>query len=200
MSLLRVQGATERALVKVGEISNGIGLPTVEVDLESGGGGSYKIVSEELISAASFDSQQPADVDTPLQINFGAAQTTPQITLSAAGAITCVEAGQYNLRLRLQVGRQGNPSAAILFGRALINGTQAGPSFSTVLDDSDDVVPLTFESTITMQANDVVTVEIVRDSAGINEGGIFVESSTLSDWLDAPSSLLTITRSVVTAA
>jgi hypothetical protein len=82
----------------------------------------------------------------------------------------------------------------------LINGTQAGPSFSTVLDDSDDVVPLTFESTITMEVGDVLTVEIVRDSAGINEGGIFVESSTLSDWQDAPSSLLTITRSVVTAA
>ena len=141
----------------------------------------------EVLRAGSPITQEPVALDTAIQLSFGAPQSVPEFDLDALGNLTCKVADEYSLWLRVQFGRTGTPGEAIVLMRALLNGTQAGASVFTRLDDASTVVPGTFQGVINLTAGDVITVEVARDSAGINEGGAFAFAPTIAGWSDAPS-------------
>ncbi|MGE8450810.1 MAG: hypothetical protein ACN6OP_09400, partial [Pseudomonadales bacterium] len=47
------------------------------------------VVQSDILISSSLVNQVPGALGTPLQVSFGALQTTPQFDLSAAGAMTC---------------------------------------------------------------------------------------------------------------
>jgi hypothetical protein len=179
------------AVDRAGVMTQGLGFPLRQVEVEPA-----PVASIEALRAFSLNTQNPTGLDAPLQLEFGAPQTTTEFDVDAAGNITCLVADEYSIRLRLQMGRAGNPGVAIMFMRALLNGITLGNSVATTLDDSSDVIPTTFTGTLTLAVNDVLTTEIYRDSAGVDEGGVYAQSATLAGWPDSPSTTVVISRVV----
>jgi hypothetical protein len=123
--------------------------------------------------------QQPTLTDTPLKIEFGAAQVTANIDLSAAGDITFKTSGKYIIHSSFHYGRTGATGVSILYNRLLINGSQLGESLAAKLDNAEVLVPFSNTMIINVLANDVLTFEIVRDSAGANFGGVFTNTPAI---------------------
>ena len=193
MSDFNLLGGTDPAGTTLGFVTEGIGYPLRQV-VPSPSGGTVTVKFEQVLQAASFDTQQPSATNSPIQINFGPAQTTADITLDANGAVTFLTEDEYNIRLRLLFGRLGNPGNAEMFSRTLLNGVPLGGTVHTILDDSDDVIPATFEGVLDVVANDVLTFEFMRDANGTNAGGLYPASPSLAGWADSPSALITINR------
>jgi hypothetical protein len=139
-------------------------------------------------------SQQPSAVGTPLIVEFGVAQTTTNVSLSALGNITFNVAGQYELTFFLRFGRTTAAGDAYLFNRVLLNGAQVLNSNALRLSTQDIITP--FSTTLKINANvgDVFRMEIMRDSAGINNGGLFQVIPTLGGWSPAPSATVSISK------
>lgn len=146
------------------------------------------------ISAAA--SQEPVGLDTPLQMEFGAAQGTisDPVMLSAAGALTINEAGTYRIKISLAYGRTGGAGVSELYFRALVNGTQAGQSIHAKVGSSDVFIPYTDEAWLTLPAGTVITYEMIRDSSGTDSGGIFAGVPITAGWNDNPCAALRVER------
>ena len=151
----------------------------------------------EVLRARSPITQEPVALDTAIQLSFGAPQSVSDFDLDALGNITCKVADAYSLWLRVQFGRTGTPGEAIVLMRALLNGTQAGASvFTRLRGQGAYAVPGTFQGVLNLTAGDVITVEVARDSAGIDEGGVFAFAPTIAGWNDAPSCQVIVNRIV----
>ena len=127
-----------------------------------------RIITSSSVAAA----QTPVALDTPLQIEFGPATLTPEMDLSAAGAFTCNEAGNYRFDLLLHFGRAANPGSAIVYFNILVNGVPVGATELLTVMDNTVIIPLSQVIVETLAVNDVVTFEITRDSTGTNDGGL----------------------------
>lgn len=141
-------------------------------------------------------SQQPSAVDTALQVEFGALQSTTDIDLAADGSITFKTAGKYIITTFFQYGRTGASGTSILFNRFLVNGTQAGSSLGAKVDNAEVLVPWSSSIQFTASANDVVTIEIIRDSTGNNSGGLFSATPTAAGWAAAPCAKIQIYKAI----
>lgn len=150
----------------------------------------------ELLRAASTTTQAPSSVDTPLQLTFGAAQLSASdpVMLNAAGQVTFNTAGAYAVRIKLLQGRTGASGTSILLSRILINGAQYGSPASVKLSTADATIPTDSRVVVQAAAGQTFTVQIMRDSAGSNYGGVYQQVATVTAWGTAPSALLVISR------
>lgn len=130
-------------------------------------------------------SQEPTAVDTAKQVEFGGSQTTTHVDISATGALTFKTTGTYIITTFFQYGREGATGTSYLMNRLLINGTQSGNSLAAKIDNANVLVPWSSTIIVDVTATDVVTIEIIRDSAGSNSGGLFNMTST-AGWTTAP--------------
>ena len=140
--------------------------------------------------------QQPSALGTPIQVEFGASQSTPELSLSGLGTITCNVSGTYAFRFKLQFGRTGAGGISYLMTRILKNGAQFGVTQSTRLSSSDSIIPTDSRVLIDLMAGDTVSMQLVRDSAGVNSGGLLQQAATTSGWGAAPSALLVASKVV----
>ena len=150
-----------------------------------------------LIEAASAAaSQQPVALDTPLQLEFGAAQGTvaDPVMISAAGAVTFNRAGQYIFNYTSQYGRTPGVGVARLFTRVKVNGVVVGRSRFAKLDSIGLIVPYSTRYKFDANIGDVVTFELIRDSSGVNDGGFFRGVPTSAGTNPAPCVVLEIAR------
>lgn len=138
-------------------------------------------------------SQEPAALGTPRKIEFGAAQPGTYISLAANGDITCNVTGSYAFRFKLQKGRSGASGTSIVMSRILLNGTQVGISSAARMTTTEPIFIVESRVAVQMTAGDVLTLEIIRDSAGTNFGGLFSVPSS-HGWTIAPSALLVASR------
>jgi hypothetical protein len=152
--------------------------------------------SSILYGKSTATSQQPSATNTALQVEFGAGGTSTDgsVTLASNGNLTFNTAGYYALSLFLRFGRTGTSGQAILFNRVLINNVQALSSNSTTIDAAAQVNPFSATLFITANAGDVWRMEILRDAAGANDGGLFRTTTSTSGWVDSPSASLNISR------
>jgi hypothetical protein len=162
--------------------------------------GGLIVESEEVFRAVSYNDQEPAGLDTPLQLTFGTGQSTPEFDLDANGNLTVLQSGNYQGVLRLVFGRVGAGGFSNLFARVLINGFQPLASVHAVLDNSRASSSALFESTLDLVAGQVITVEILRSSAdgGNDSGGVYAEPSPLAGWQASPSCSVVLNRLKVT--
>ena len=191
---VKVFGEDANLVTSLGSITQGIGkefipiegtIPTLGSDVQ--------LVYTPVLLGSSFVNQSPVALDTPLQVNFGAASSNAFIDLDAAGNITFLQVGVYEVSIRVALGRTTNPGAAILLARATLNGSQIGNSFHANLPDQDTNIPLSVQTNITASVNDVFAVQIMRSSAGVNAGGLFTQAGT-AGWNNSPSAQATVTR------
>lgn len=150
----------------------------------------------ELLRAASTVTQAPSAVDTALQLTFGAAQksATDPVMINSAGLVTFNTAGNYAVRIKLQNGRTGATGTSILFSRLLVNGTQVGSAAAVKMTQTDATTPSESCVVVNATAGQTFVVQIMRDSAGSNFGGVYPQVATVTAWGTAPSALLVISR------
>lgn len=150
----------------------------------------------EVLRAASTATQAPSAVDTPLQLSFGAAQgsASDPVMINAAGTVTFNTAGNYAIRIKLQNGRTGATGTSILLSRILLNGAQVGSSAAVKMTQTDATTPSESRVVVNPTAGQTFQVQIMRDSAGSNFGGVYPQTATVTAWGVAPSALLVISR------
>ncbi len=148
-----------------------------------------------LYGASAASSQQPSALNTPIQVEFGQALSGTGVSLSAAGALTFTQAGQYIVNMFFRVGRTGGSGGvARIFTRILINGVATLRPAGAVVPGVDDVTTLSVAIPISASLNDVVTVQLIRDSAGVNEGGLVQLTPSLAGWSASPSASISVSR------
>lgn len=172
-------GTTEFAFVDFANIVN----PPVPV-------GYQQILSGFSVAA----SQQPTALDTALQVEFGGGTVTTDATLASNGTLTFNTAGDYNVTLFLRFGRTSGAGTAVLLNRFLINDAQGLNSNALKLNDADIIIPFSTSLIITATAGMTFKLQIARDSAGINNGGIFRVVPTVLPWNNAPSSTIVVSK------
>ena len=148
------------------------------------------------LSALSSVNQNPSAVDTPLQITFGSAQTTADVSISAAGVITFNTSGNYLIDIFLRFGRSTSTGNAIILNRILKNGAQILNSNGVILSAATQTIPFSAAIPLTMAAGDTMTMEVARDSAGTNDGGLFAVSPTIAGWNIVPSATVVVNKFV----
>lgn len=150
----------------------------------------------EVLRAASTATQAPTAVDTPLQVAFGAAQggVSSPVTITAAGLVTFNAAGNYAMRVKLQNGRTGATGTSILLSRILLNGAQVGSAAAVRMTSTDATTPTESRVVVNASAGQTLAVQVMRDSAGSNFGGLYPQVATVPAWGTAPSALLVISR------
>lgn len=150
----------------------------------------------EVLRAASTAVQAPSAVDTALQLNFGAAQGSAAnpVMINAAGLVTFNVAGNYAVRIKLQNGRTGATGTSILLSRLLLNGAQIGSSAAVKMTQTDATTPSESRVVMNPTAGQTLVVQIMRDSAGSNFGGVYPQVATVAAWGTAPSALIVVSR------
>lgn len=137
-----------------------------------------------VIVARSEVNQQPATENVPINVTFGAAQGTPAdpVQLLADGTIVINEAGAYALDYNCTFGRLGNNGTVGVSLRVLSDGVQVGDSIAVRLFNNSVDIPYSltvfFEGTV----GEEIVFEIVRDTTGLNEGGLIANSVSTPGW------------------
>lgn len=154
------------------------------------------VKESEVLRAGSTAAQAPSAVDTPLQLSFGAAQgsASDPVMINAAGLVTFNTAGNYAVRVKLQCGRTGATGTSILLSRLLLNSTQLGSTAAVKLTQTDATTPTESRVVLNATAGQTLAIQIMRDSAGSNFGGVYPQVATVTAWGTAPSALLVISR------
>ncbi len=192
-NFFKILGGTDPVIQSLGKMTEGIGFPLRDVEPTTAGG-AVSIVIEDALSASSVLDQQPTALGVALQVEFGAAQSTPYFDLDALGNITCLVADEYSLRVKLTVGRRGGAAGVSqIYTRALVNGVALGNSSHTIIDNPDIEIPFDFEANGSLLAGDILTFEIIRDTDGNNSGGLFAGVPDVG-WNPSPSARLLLTR------
>lgn len=161
------------------------------------------INEETLITGASAaTSQEPVALDTPIRIEFGAAQGTGSdpLEIDATGLITCNVTGTYFIQVYVQYGRTTSVGSADLYFAAFVNGIQVGNSSHARLDDDDTLIPSRARSNISLTAGDELEFLFARDSSGINNGGLFNGTPNIVGWEDSVCASIVMSRLVGNAA
>lgn len=150
----------------------------------------------EILRAASTVIQAPTVVDTPLQLTFGAAQGSiaNTVMINAAGLVTFNTAGNYAVRIKLQNGRTGASGTSILLSRILLNGAQIGSPAAAKITQAESIFATDSRVVVNVTAGQTFSVQIMRDSAGTNFGGVYPQAATVTAWGTAPSALLVVSR------
>jgi len=196
---IKLFGSLDPVVASIGVITQGIGFPLAPVEESSGGSGINIAVSKEnVLDSQNFTDQDPPGLGTPLQVIFGGVDASDQWSVDATGAFTCIIAGQYDIRMKLSIGREGSPGVSQIYARVLLNGVPEGSTSHTIVDNGRSEWPSILEFSRTFDAGDVVTVEIVRDTDGHDSGGLRAGVPDVAGWASSPSAQFTIDRTFAT--
>jgi len=142
-----------------------------------------------VLAAVDTTNQEPSGLDSPLQVTFGAAQGTASdpVMLDALGNITFNQAGLYLFNGYANFERQGSSGGVtVTLFRALLNGVQSGPTKGVELSGTGIMFPYELTLPIQVSAGDVLTWEIMRDSSGVDAGGLYIHTNS-GPWSNVPS-------------
>ena len=148
-----------------------------------------------VLVATSTVNQTPSGLDSPLQVSFGAAQGTSgdAVMIDANGLITFNQTGLYLINGYGNIERQGSSGGVtVTLFRFLVNGVQSSSTKGVELDSTGVMFP--YEITIPINittAGTTMSFEIMRDSSGVNNGGLYTHTS-LGGWSNVPSAEISI--------
>lgn len=194
----KLLGNTEPAAQSLGLMPQGIGFPHHDVEPAVSGWVAIKI--EEALRASDFTDQNPTGLGVALQVTLGDPQTTTWFDVDALGNVTCLVAGEYGSILKVSTGREGAGLVAQIYLRILINGVQLGNSTHTILDNDRIEIPSSYDGTLVLAVNDVLTVEIIRDTDGTDEGGLRAGIPDVVGWNPSPSIQIIMNRTLAVVA
>lgn len=142
-----------------------------------------------VLSASETNDQEPTGLDTPLQVTFGPAQNTASdpVSLDANGVITFNQAGLYLFTGYANFERQGSSGGvSVTLFRPLLNSVQADVTKMVELEKPGIALPYEVSVPLTVSEGDTLTYEILRDSSGVDQGGLYAHINS-SSWDDVPA-------------
>lgn len=150
--------------------------------------------------------QQPSDTGetNQIQIEFGVAKndSNDPVMLTSEGELIINEAGTYRIKVSLIQGRVGNGGIAKPRVRAIgSNGVQLGITVGTDIPTEGQQAPYSDEAWLTLPAGFTLRYNLMRDSSGINAGGLFapaVTSGTAPTWNKTACAAIRVERWVYT--
>lgn len=151
---------------------------------------------QNAISATSTSRQEPTGLDIPLQIEFGAPQETPLISLDASGTMVFKESGFYDGRVLFSVSRDRNNAVAYIYIRGLINDVQVSPPILAEIDNNEFTVPLSFAFAVFFEQGTTLKFEMIRDDQtgdGFDDGSLNSFTST-NGWGASASASITMNK------
>jgi len=152
------------------------------------------IEPQEVLLAEDFDDQDPAGLDTPLQITFGPAQTGDDVSIDVNGVITLHTEGSYLSFTTMYFARTTSAGTSNFFLRTLVNGVQDGHPIGIEEADDASTAQIAFTGLRNVATVPVeFTFEAMRDSSGINNGSLSGLSST-QGWGEAPSARIRVIK------
>lgn len=147
----------------------------------------------KVLESSSFANQLPIGQSTPLQIEFGANQQTPEVNLLPTGEVNFLVDGTYFFEAFGNVERNGNSGGvAMVMYRILINGAQLGITRGVDINSVGIMIPLSVSEPINVAAGDVLTFEILRDANGVNQGGLYAHQVAGGVWTTVPSASISV--------
>lgn len=148
------------------------------------------------LSSGSTSTQNPSGTDTALQVSFGSATATSAIDLDASGTITALEAGTYEFTFNFNISRANNTGTAQVYLRLLVNNVMYGFTQGATLSSNNNSRPSQFTLTLPLDVNDEVKVQVARDSAGSNDGGLYPLTAPNLGWDTVPSAWVRVKKLV----
>lgn len=142
-----------------------------------------------VLSASETNNQEPTALDSPLQVTFGPAQNTASdpVSLDANGVITFNQAGLYLFTGYANFERQGSSGGvSVTLFRPLLNSVQADVTKMVELEKPGIALPYEVSVPLTVSEGDTLTYEILRDSSGVDQGGLYAHINS-SSWDDVPA-------------
>ena len=159
-----------------------------------------KVSYNSITSAVSTVAQEPTGLDVPLQVSFDADAITADVEILQNGNIKFLTEGSYLIDLYLNFERQGSSGGVtVTLFRELIDGVQVGPTKGVDLATTGNMIPYETLFPISIDSgsiNSIVTFEILRDSSGVDGGGLYPHI-TASAWDDVPSARVEIYKTEI---
>lgn len=148
------------------------------------------------IEGTSNTSQGPSSTDTVHQVTWGSGSSSTDVTIGSNGLITINTAGLYLFSYTLSLGRSSNSGVATLVTRLLLNNAEFGHPQAVRIDASTDVKPITVTLFRKFSPGDELKVQLIRDSAGTNDGGLITIDPTPSGWSNSPAATVRLSKIV----
>jgi len=148
----------------------------------------------QVLNAPSFLDQEPLGLNSPLIVNFGAAQGTvnDDVMIDSAGKVTFNTTGLYLINGFGSVWRQGSSGGVAIFAfRSVYNGVQSSATKTFHIDSTGLSIPYEVTVPIQVTAGDQFWFEVMRDSTGVDSGGLY-PTALAGGWSQQPSSQLQI--------
>ena len=152
------------------------------------------LAATQVLNGSSTVNQIPSALNSPLPVSFGAAQgssLTP-VQMDSGGTILFNESGLYIINGFGNVERQGSSGGvAVILFRALLNGVQITATKAIELSSTGVIIPYEITMPFQATAGDVIRFQIMRDSSGVDAGGLYVHTN-LGGWSNVPSAQIQI--------
>lgn len=149
---------------------------------------------EEVLVGFSFDNQNPVGVDVPLIIQMGDTIGDSNDPVSMVNNIIQInQSGVYSFRFLFPISRPTAAGIAYIFIRSVVDGAQFGNPITAILDDNNMSIPLEFTFTSFLPAGTSIFMEMYRDSAGNDSGGLVSTSSSIN-WGQSASAAVRVTK------
>lgn len=136
----------------------------------------------------------PSVVDVAITAGFDATVFNADVNLNSSGLMTILSSGLFDFTFNANIGRANATGNAIVATRLLINGTQFGFTQASLLATNQSSRPVQFRVTRAFNTGDTVQVQVMRDSAGNNDGGFLPQAITLGTWGDGPSYFVRVSK------
>lgn len=145
-----------------------------------------------LLNAFSAVNQEPTGLGAAnaIQIEFGAAQSTPDVSIDALGTVTFHTAGTYTIRFEAHFGRTGSTGASLLAFRAVLNDVQYSNPQVSKLSDADVLLAWADIYTVTVGIGDTMKGFLMRVIGSNDSGGLFTTDTV--EWGTAMSASLQV--------
>lgn len=192
----------QKEILALGPVLDNGGNPGTAGQVLSSTGGAVKWVDNvvvnqptftKVLEGSSFADQLPTGQNTPLQIEFGANQQTPEVNLLPTGEVNFLVDGTYFFEAFGNVERNGNSGGvAMVMYRILLNGSQIGITRGVDINSVGIMIPLTISEPINVTAGDVLTFEILIDANGVNQGGLYTHQIAGGVWSTVPSASISV--------
>lgn len=148
----------------------------------------------EALFGQDFTSQEPVGLDNPLVLTFGADQGTPTDAIQLIGSVIHFnQDGVYGIRIFLSFTRTTVPGTTFLFLRGVLNGGQIGSPAAIIISDVDTTIPVELTFLGRFNEGDELTLELYKDSAGVDDGSLQPRTSGIG-WGTAPSASIRVSK------
>ena len=162
--------------------------------LPSGGGVGAPLPGLKIVALGNHTIDQgPSAVDTAYTVLFGpGGSVTGDMVINPNGTWTCNTTGDYFFSMNLTYGRTTSSGTAQMHIRVLLNGAQVGGSGDNYFTNANDKLTKGNSFVFSLTATDIVTIQLIRDSTGTNNGGLIASSPTAPGWAITPSATIAI--------